>query len=150
MIKNDIGNYFEREKHTNECLNKFNDALYVPKISKLHDSNIHTIKFSFSNCNYYERGGDKNPLYVSSNDMMCYPTNNMQWHASTYCYLVIYEMPMHSKKVRLCCYYFHILWCSLPCFSLTIILMITPWDPSIVHGAFSKEEGECSELQVPS
>jgi hypothetical protein len=33
MIENDIGNYFERGKHANECLNKYNDPLYVPKIS---------------------------------------------------------------------------------------------------------------------
>jgi hypothetical protein len=75
MIKIDIGNYFERAKHANECLNKFNDPLYVPNISKLHDSNVHTTKFSSSNCNYYEKGGVKYPLYASSNDMMCSPTN---------------------------------------------------------------------------
>jgi hypothetical protein len=150
MIKNDIGNYFERGKHDNESLSKLENPLYVPKISKLHDSNIHTIEFTPSNCNYYERGGVKNPFYASSNDIMCSPTNDMQWHTSTYCYLVIYKIPMHRKKVRICCYYFHILWCSLPCFSLTIILMITPWDPGIMYGKFSKEEGECSKVQVPS
>jgi hypothetical protein len=62
IIKNDIGNYFERGKHATECLNKSNDHIYVPKISNLHDSNVHTIKFSSSNCNYYERGGVKYPL----------------------------------------------------------------------------------------
>jgi hypothetical protein len=124
MIKNDVGNYFERGKHANECHDKINDSLYVPKISKLHDSNIHTIKSSFSN------------------DIMHTPTNDMQWYASSYWYLVLYKMPMHRKKMRLCCYCFHILWCSLPCFSSTIILMITPWDPGIVYGAFFKEEGE--------
>jgi hypothetical protein len=118
------------------------------KISKLHDSTSYIIKFPSSNCNYYERGGDKYPLYESSNDMMCSPTNDMQWYTSTCCYLVIYEM--HRKKVRLCCYYFHILGCSLPCFSLTIILMIISWDPGIMYGALSKEEGEFSEVQVPS
>jgi hypothetical protein len=46
MIKNYIGNYFERGNHVNEFLNKFNDPLYVPKISKLHDSTSYTIKFS--------------------------------------------------------------------------------------------------------
>jgi hypothetical protein len=81
--------------------------------------------------------------------MMCSPTNDMQWYASTCYYLFIYEMPVHRKKVRFC-YYFHILWCSLLCFSLTINLMNTPWDPGIVYGALSKEEGECSEVQVPS
>jgi hypothetical protein len=76
--------------------------------------------------------------------MMCSPTNDMQCYASTCCYLVIYEIPMHRKKVRLCCYYFHILWCSLLCFSLTINLMNTPWDLRIVYGALSKEEAGCS------
>jgi hypothetical protein len=28
--------------------------------------------------------------------------------------------------------------------------MITPWDPGIMYGEFSKEEGECSKVQVPS
>jgi hypothetical protein len=149
-MKIDIGNYFERAKHANECLNEFNDPLYVPNISKLHDSNVHTTKFSSSNCNYYEKGGVKYPLYASSNDMMCSPTNDMQWYASTCCYLVIYKMPMHRKKVRLRCYCFHILWCFLPCFSLSIILMNAPWDPGIMYGALSKEEGECSEVQVSS
>jgi hypothetical protein len=76
--------------------------------------------------------------------MMCSHTNDMQWYASTWFYLVIYKILIHRKKVRLCCYYFHILRCSLPCFSLTIILMITPWDPRIMYGALSKEKGECS------
>jgi hypothetical protein len=95
---------------------------------------IFPTKFSSNNCNYYEIGGDEYPLYASSKDMMCSPTNDMQLYASTCCYLVIYKMPMHSKKVRLRCYYFHILWRSLPCFILTIILMITPWDPGIMYG----------------
>jgi hypothetical protein len=89
MIKNDIGNYFERGKHANECLNKFNDPIYVPRISKLHDSNSHTIKFSSSNFNYYERGGDKYPLYASRNYMMGSLTDDMKWYVSTYFYLVI-------------------------------------------------------------
>jgi hypothetical protein len=89
-------------------------------------------------------------LYASSNDMMCSHINDMQCYTSTCCYLVIYKMPMHRKKVRLCCYCFHILWCSIPCFSLTIILMITPWNPGIMYGALSKGEGECSKIQVPS
>jgi hypothetical protein len=69
MIKNNIGNYFERGKHANECLNKLNDPLYVPKISKLHDTNIHTINFFSSNCNYYKRGCVEYPLYDHTNDM---------------------------------------------------------------------------------
>jgi hypothetical protein len=143
MIKNDIGNYFERGKHATECLNKSNDPLYVTKISKLLYSNVHAIKFSFSNYNYYERGG-----VTSSNEMMCSHTNDMQWYASTFCYLVIYKMPMHRNKVRLCCYCFHILWCSLPCFGLTIILMNTPWNPRIMYGKLSKKEGTSSLMTL--
>jgi hypothetical protein len=122
----------------------------VPEISKLHDLNIHTIKFSSSYFNYYKRGGVEYPLYVSSNDMMCSPTNDMQWYTFSFCYLVLYKMPMHRKKVILCCYSFHVLWCSLPCFSLIIILMITLWDPGIMYGALSKEEVGYSKIQVPS
>jgi hypothetical protein len=150
MSKNDIGNYFERGKHANKYLNKFNDPIYVPKISKLHDSNSHTIKIPSSNCNYYERGGDKYPLYASSNGMRYSHTNDMQCYASTCCYLVIYKMSMHRKKVRLPYYCFHILWCSLPCFCLITILMNTPWYPGIVYGALPKEEDKFSEVQVSS
>jgi hypothetical protein len=133
-IKNGTSNYFERGKHANECHNKFNDPLYLLKISKLYDSNSHTIKFSSSNCNYYERGGYECPLYVTNNYMMHSPTNNMQWHTSICCDLSIYKMPMHRKKVRIRCYYFCVLCCFLPCFNFTIILigMSTPWDPGIL------------------
>jgi hypothetical protein len=48
MIKNDISNYFERGKHANEFLNKFNDPIYVQKNPKLHDSTSYTIKFPSS------------------------------------------------------------------------------------------------------
>jgi hypothetical protein len=58
----------------------------MPRISKLDNSNIPTITFSSTNYNYYERGSDKYPLYASSNDMMCSPTDNMQWYAYTFCY----------------------------------------------------------------
>jgi hypothetical protein len=150
MSKNDIGNYFERGKHANKSLNKFNDPIYVQKNSKLHDSNSHTIKISCSNCNYYERGGDKYPLYASSNGMRCSHTNDMQWYASTCCYLVIYKMSMHRKKVRLPYYCFHILWYSLPCFCLITILRNTPWYPGIGYGALPKEEDKFLEVQVSS
>jgi hypothetical protein len=100
-------------------------------------------------CNYYERGGDKYTLYVSSNDMLCSPTNEMQWYTSSCCYLVLYKIPMHRKKVRLRYYYFHILWCSLPCFSLTIILIITPWDLGIMYGALSKKKVKVHKYKFP-
>jgi hypothetical protein len=73
-IKNGINNYFERGKHANECHNKFDDPLYFPKISKMHDLNNHFVKFSSSNCNYYERGGYECPLYE---------TNNYKLHLTT-------------------------------------------------------------------
>jgi hypothetical protein len=66
-IKNGTSNYFERGKHDNECHNKFDDPLYLPKISKMHDSNSIFIKFSSSTCNYYERGGYECPLYDTNN-----------------------------------------------------------------------------------
>jgi hypothetical protein len=44
-IKNGTSNYFERGKHANDFHNKLNDPLYLPKISKMHDSNSHFINF---------------------------------------------------------------------------------------------------------
>jgi hypothetical protein len=66
-IKNGTNEYFERVKHANECHNKFDDPLYLPKISKMHDLNSHFVKFYSSNCNYYERGGYEYPLYETNN-----------------------------------------------------------------------------------
>jgi hypothetical protein len=67
IINNGTSNYFERGKHANECHNKFNYPLYLPKSSKMHDSNSHFIKFYSSNCNYYERGGYECLLYGPNN-----------------------------------------------------------------------------------
>ena len=69
-LNTDLINYFERGKHANEFHNKFNNPLYVPKLSKLNDSCGYMVKFISTTCNYYERGGDKNPLYVTNNYML--------------------------------------------------------------------------------
>jgi hypothetical protein len=37
IIINGTSNYFERGNHSNQCHNKFNDPLHLPKNSKLHD-----------------------------------------------------------------------------------------------------------------
>ena len=86
-------------------------------------------------CNYYERGGDKYPLYATNNYRMQENTINMYWKLYIYCGSFTYKMPMHRKKVRLCCYYFCVLFFSLPGLNLNIILigLRTPWDPGIVH-----------------
>ena len=60
----DLNNYFEIGKHANEFQNKFNDPLYVPKLSKLNDSCDSMVEFISSTCNYYERGR-KAYLYAS-------------------------------------------------------------------------------------
>ena len=108
-------------------------------------------EFTFTSCNYYERGGDKSPLYVTNNYMLQVNIVNMHWETSIYGDSFIYKMPMHRKKVRLRCYYFCVLFFSQLGFNLTIILigLRTPWDPGIMHGTLPKEEGH-TKAQAPS
>ena len=79
-VNDDINScqYFERGKHAYDCHNKPNDPLYVPINSMLHSSNGHILEFASHACNYYERGGDKCPLYVTSNYILHSHTDNMQ------------------------------------------------------------------------
>ena len=145
-----INNYFERGKHANEFHNKFNDHLYVPKLSKLDESNGYMGEFTFTSCNYYERGGDKSPLYVANNYKLQVSTVNMYWEISIYCASFIYKMPMHRKKVRFCCYYFCVLFFSLLGLNLNIILigLITPWDPGIMHEHFPRNR-DTAKFKLP-
>jgi hypothetical protein len=145
----DLNNYFERGKHANEFHNKFNNPLYVPKLSKLNDSCGYMVEFISTTCNYYERGGDKNPLYAN-NYMLQVNIVNMHWETSIYGDSFIYKMPMHRKKVRLRCYYFCVLFFSQLGFNLTIILigLRTPWDPGIMHEHFPRKR-DTSKYKFP-
>ena len=67
--------------------------------------------FNFNACNYYERGRDKNPLYVSMLFKMQAIDHYMHWLPQICCYLFIYKIPMHRKRVRLKSKLFNILWC---------------------------------------
>ena len=98
-IKSDTNpsNYFERGK--NESHIKFNDPLYVPILSKLHNPNSYIVKFAPSNCNYYERGGDKCPPYAGNN--MNSSTGNMQGCASNCYNSIIYKMQCIGRKLEL-------------------------------------------------
>ena len=144
----DLNNYFERGKHANEFQNKFNDPLYVPILSKLNDSCDSMVEFISSTCNYYKRGGTKNPLYASNKYMLQVTTVNMHFEISIYCDSFIYKMPMHRKKVRLRCYYFYVWFFSLLGFNLTIILigLRAPWDPGICMKNFPRKKGTTFKL----
>jgi hypothetical protein len=128
-------NYFERGKHVSNCHDNFKDPLHVLKSTNLHQSNGYIVKFASTTCNYYERGGNKGPLYVSNNHKLKVPTDNMHWFTPICCDSFIYKMPMHRKKVRLCCHLIHALWCvSLCCQVLDAFIgLITPWDPGILE-----------------
>jgi hypothetical protein len=71
----------------------------------------YVVMFNFNACNYYERGRDKNPLYVSMLFKMQVIDYYMHWLPQIYCYLFIYKIPMHRKRVRLKSKLFNILWC---------------------------------------
>jgi hypothetical protein len=145
IIKNGTTNYFERAKHTNEFNKKFNYPLYLPKSSKMHDANSHFIKFSSSNCNYYERGGYECPLYGSNNYKLHVSTIDVHWYTLFDCDSFMYKIPMHRKKVRLRYYLLHTLWCELLLFKVLdlFIGMITAWDPGILSSCliFNNEKG---------
>jgi hypothetical protein len=104
----DLNNYFERGKHANE-FHKFNDPFYVPKLPKIDDSNGYMDGSTYTTCNYYERGGDKSPHYATNNYKLQRDAVNIHWKTSIHCYSFIYKMTMHRKEVRLCCYYFCVL-----------------------------------------
>ena len=101
---NDNINSLERGKHANDCYDKFNDPLYAQKFTKLPQSNNYIVNFASTICNYYERGGDKCPLYVPNNFKLQTPTDNMHWFTPNCCDSFIYKMLMHRKKVRFRCY----------------------------------------------
>ena len=103
------------------------------KFSKLHSSSGYIVKIASSACNYYERGGDKCPLYVTNNYKLHSCTDNMHWNMSLCCDLFNYKVSMHRKKVRLRCCILYAFCCSLSCFSwaITMIDESTPWDPGI-------------------
>ena len=146
----DLNNYFERGKHANKLQNKFNDPHYVPKLSKLEDSIGYMVEYTFTTCNYYERGGDKNPLYATNNYGLQVNIVNMHWETSIYGDSFIYKMSMHRKKDRLRCYYFCVLLFSQLGFNLTIILigLRTPWDPGIMHEHLTRKR-DTSKYKFP-
>ena len=73
----------------------------------------YVVMFNFNACNYYERGRDKNPLYVYMLFKMQTIYYYMHWLPQICCYLFIYIIPMHRKRVRLKIKLFNILWCVL-------------------------------------
>jgi hypothetical protein len=124
------------------------NPLYVPKLPKIDDSNGY---MAYTTCNYYERGGDKSPQYATNNYKLQRAVVNIHWKTSIHCYSFIYKIPMRRKEVRLCCYYFCVLFFSLPGFNFSIVMigLRAPWDPGIMYGTLSKEEGH-AKVQVPS
>ena len=74
-IENSTSNYFERGKHVNECHDNYNDPLYKQNFANLHDSNGYIVKFITSACNYYERGGNRCPLYSHTTKNLQVPTD---------------------------------------------------------------------------
>ena len=123
-----------RGNDSNDLHDSSNNPLYAPKFTKLHNSNSYVIKFASIACNYYERGGNRCPLYVT-NHIMHSPTDNMHLSTSICCHSFKYKMPMHRKEVRLRCYLIYALWCVSLCDQLFCIMigLITPWDPGILQ-----------------
>jgi hypothetical protein len=59
------------------------------------------IEFTLDDCKFYERERDKSPLYVFMLFKMQATGHYRYWVPFICCYLFIYKMPMHRKRVRL-------------------------------------------------
>jgi hypothetical protein len=138
-------------KQTHHAILDLGSSVFVLSKVLVDDSNGYMVEFTSNACNYYERGGDKIPHYATNNYKLQGAAVNIHWKTSIHCYSFIYKMPMHRKEVRLCCYYFCILFFSLPGFNFSIIMISlrAPWDLGIMYGTLSKEEGH-AKVQVPS
>jgi hypothetical protein len=86
------------------------------------------VKFSSSNCNYYERGGYECPIYENNSFKLHLSNVDMHCYTLIVCDSSIYKIPMHRKKGRLRYYLLNTLRCALLCFKLldVFIGMITP------------------------
>ena len=85
----------------------------LDNLSLCGDSTVnYVVKFTFDACNYYERGRNKSPLYISMLFKMQATDYYMHWLPHIYCYLFTYKMPMHRKRVRLKSTWFQVLWCA--------------------------------------
>jgi hypothetical protein len=60
---------------------------------------IHNVESTLDACKYYERGRDKSPLYISMLFQMQDTGHYMHFLPFSCCYLFIYKMPMHRKRV---------------------------------------------------
>ena len=94
-----------------------------------HEYNMHML--AAPTCNYYERGTTSPPLYVSNTIKLQETAYTMHWPLLDVHELFFYDMPMHRKRVRLCCYMTHITLCSL-LNAKSLLIKIgfdIPWDP---------------------
>jgi len=94
-----VSNIWEDESDINEL----DDPLCSLDDNSLwgDSSENYTVVFSSNACKYYKRGRDKSPLYVSTLFKMQATDHYMYWLLQSCCYLFMYKMPMHRKRVRL-------------------------------------------------
>ena len=82
-------------------------------------------------CNYYERGTTSPPLHVSNMIKLQETVYTMHWPLLCVHELFFYDMPMHSKRVRL--RFFKIYVTSFSLLNAKSLLMKIgfdiPWDP---------------------
>ena len=82
-------------------------------------------------CNYYERGTTSPPLYVSNTIKLQENVYTMHWPLFDVHELFLYDMAMHRKRVRLCCYLIYVTLCALLNHKSLLIKIgfDIPWDP---------------------
>ena len=93
------------------------------------ECNMHVL--SAPTCNHYERGTTSLPLYVSNTIKLQETAYTMHWLLLSVHELFFYDMPMHRKRVRLCCCMIYITLCPLLNYKSLLIKIAfdIAWDP---------------------
>lgn len=94
-----VSNICEDENGTNEI----DDTFCSLNDNSLYGDSIKNggAEFTFDACNHNERGRNKSPHCASTLFEIQAIDHYMHWLPPTCCYLFIYKMPMHKKRVRL-------------------------------------------------
>ena len=75
------------------------------------ECNMHVL--ASPTCNYYEIGTTSPPLHVSKTVKLQETIYTMHWPLLCEHELFFYDMPMHRKRVRLCCCMIYVTLCAL-------------------------------------
>ena len=107
----------------------FNGLPSTITLDNFDEYNMHVL--AAPTCNYYERVTASPPLYVSNTIKLQETAYTMDWPLLGVHELFFYDVPMHSKRVRLSCCMIYVTLCPLLNYKSLLIKIgfDIPWDP---------------------